>query len=465
MCERICRINFYFLFLVSGIFVAFSTKAQQNPEVKAIQYFNSGNYNESEKIFQKLLEQNPEDPMLNYYYGASRTENGHFGDQELTCLAKAEKQFTPERLYYYLGIQHHARQNWDRALKYYNQFRLSIPEKEQNALELNKKIQLCFNQSNLFIVTPENAHADTTGYASLDNNAIIPSEMEDRMDLTASAETIFDFNPDENLSVPRQALPDLPGIQASMPSGEQVHFQVDDFITYFYTSQFQTDEGLQIFEKGMKLQVEQENKLQEADRLRAEYKEIKASKEKEEIASEIMKLEYESYQLEEEINYAFSNSREIEKAYWDNAGTVSRKNFLLEQEKIMAQLEEENHDHSENREILLIELPVPKPVNAGKTTPPELVYKIQIGAYSKGIPSYKQRLFNKLSVIRTIENYTDEKGVVVYTTGNLASFEDALKMQNQVRQEGIQDAKVVPYIDGKRITLEQAKQIEAKNDI
>jgi hypothetical protein len=38
-------------------------------------------------------------------------------------------------------------------------------------------------------------------------------------------------------------------------------------------------------------------------------------------------------------------------------------------------------------------------------------------------------------------------------------------MQHQVKQEGIQDAQVVPYFKGKRITLEQAKQMEADNDI
>src|SRR5690606_31514871 len=132
MCDTMYKINFYFLLLLSGILISPYTKAQQNSEVKAIQHFNSGNFNESEKIFQALLEQNPTNTMFNYYYGASRTENGHYSDKELDCLTTAGKQFTPERLYYYLGIQHHSRENWDQALKYYNQFKLSVPEKEQN---------------------------------------------------------------------------------------------------------------------------------------------------------------------------------------------------------------------------------------------------------------------------------------------------------------------------------------------
>ena len=82
-----------------------------------------------------------------------------------------------------------------------------------------------------------------------------------------------------------------------------------------------------------------------------------------------------------------------------------------------------------------------------------------MGAYRRGLPPYVKRLFDKLSYIRKIENYTDEKGIVVYTTGNLTNYDDALKMQEQVRREGVEDAYVVPYFNGKRITLSEAKEI------
>ncbi len=68
-------------------------------------------------------------------------------------------------------------------------------------------------------------------------------------------------------------------------------------------------------------------------------------------------------------------------------------------------------------------------------------------------------------MIRTIENYTDEQGVVVYTTGNLSTLDLAVKMQSQVQQEGIKDAIIVPYFNGKRIPLEQAKKIEAGDEL
>ena len=89
----------------------------------------------------------------------------------------------------------------------------------------------------------------------------------------------------------------------------------------------------------------------------------------------------------------------------------------------------------------------------------ELIYRIQIGAYSRGLPAYMDRLYKKLSVIRKIENYTDDQGIVVYTTGRLTNFEDAIKMQKQVRREGIKDAFVVAYLNGKRISIKEAKEL------
>ena len=108
--------------------------------------------------------------------------------------------------------------------------------------------------------------------------------------------------------------------------------------------------------------------------------------------------------------------------------------------------------------VIQDEKPMVRPASKPKSS--GITYKIQIGAYSRGIPNNMKSVFSKISVIRKVENYTDEKGVVVYTTGNLISYEDAVIMQKQVQQEGIKDAIIAAYLNGKRITLEQAKEIE-----
>jgi hypothetical protein len=165
----------------------------------------------------------------------------------------------------------------------------------------------------------------------------------------------------------------------------------------------------------------------------------------------------------------------VENDWWHAADETTLHNFLVEQEKV--------------RTVLAGGVVKPEPVERGsvplteissdlfagrrealeesspRPTRGQLVYKIQIGAFSRGIPASRQRLFDKLAMIRTIENYTDEQGVVVYTTGSLSSLDLAVKMQSQVQQEGIKDAIIVPYFNGKRITLEQAKKIEAGDEL
>ena len=137
-----------FLFLLFAGNLVVLAGGQDVSAVRAMQLFDAGNYAEAEKLFNLLLEEDPGNPMLNYYYGASRTENGHYTDRDLQFLENAGKSMIPDRLNYYLGIQHHARNNWEQALRFYNQFRMSVPENEQQRLNLAQKIQQCFEQVN-----------------------------------------------------------------------------------------------------------------------------------------------------------------------------------------------------------------------------------------------------------------------------------------------------------------------------
>jgi hypothetical protein len=186
------------------------------------------------------------------------------------------------------------------------------------------------------------------------------------------------------------------------------------------------------------------------------------------IGQEILTIENETYGMQDIISRLHRECREAENEYWQKADATEVNNFTVELKKIKA-LKEGSYseamatDTKNDEPIVIIdpsELLLTPDINAGGTKTPELVYKIQIGAYSRGVPAHIKRLYNKLEMLRKIDNYTDENGVVVYTTGNLTNLEDAMTMRDQVRQEGIKDAHVVPYFQGKRITLEQAKEIE-----
>lgn len=462
---------------------------QDITEVRAIQMFHEGKFREAENAFARLLIEHPENPLLNYYYGASRTENGFFGENELDYLTFAGENFTPERLHYYLGMQHHARGNWKQALKFYNQFRMSVPVTEQQELELDKKIEQCFNQVNPYEVLMADATVATayegmitpaikqgeqqlrnTGEAE-ERNSLEAQEFEQNLaDILAEAEIPGSLVPGE-LAV----LPDLPGVPAvlTLPPGDAVTFMINPSITYVHTSQFHTEQGRKFFESGKSFQDKLDKDLAEIEAARQAYVKADAPEIKAALADKILSLEMDLLYLQSKIEENYTASRKVENEYWEKAGSSERSVFFAEQEKILEVLQA---IAAENNQPVQDEIPLFEEIEKVHTeflpatvSPPadtkdagELVYKIQIGAYSRGIPSNRQKLFNKLSVIRKIENYTDEKGIVVYTTGNLKSYDDAVRMQNQVKQEGIQDAVVAPYFNGKRIPLEQAKNIEAK---
>jgi tetratricopeptide (TPR) repeat protein len=494
----------FIVFLLFAAKVTIFAGTQDVSAVKAMQLFDAGNFTEAERMFGILLEEEPQNPMLNYYYGASRTENGNFNDSDLNHLLQAGKNITPDRLNYYLGMQYHARNNWEQALKFYNQFRLSVPENEQLELGLAEKIQQCFNHENPFAKSP--GQQPEPEYADLkqtepdlpqpadepeadlrhQDSVVVESEATAGVEMN-KAEPIPEEISRENepqsdtkkttgeFDIRRKALPDLPGVKPTydLPDGEQIEFQVSNQVTYLFTSQFKTDEGKQLFEQGQTLKRNLDEKIKEANSLREAYKNERNPETRAQLGKTILILETDSYRLQDEISRKFAAARKVEKQYWSTAGSVAIYNFQVENEKIQSVLNGETpgpeSTPSEKDSIVLIPLAVSDVFNSNPagtgSSAEKLVYKIQIGAYNRGVPPYRKRLYDKLSLIRKIENYTDENGVVVYTTGNLTKMEDAEKMLNQVKQEGIEDAIVVPYFNGKRITLEQAKKIEAGNDI
>ncbi len=89
---------------------------------------------------------------------------------------------------------------------------------------------------------------------------------------------------------------------------------------------------------------------------------------------------------------------------------------------------------------------------------PGVVFKVQIGAFKDEVPIDIANKFLQIAD-KGIKNYSDEKGLTVYTVGNFKSYEEANKTKTDVIAEGIIDAFVVAYSDGKKITLDEAKQL------
>ena len=438
--------------------------SQDSTAQKAFLLFDLGQFSEAEPYFKKLLDHKPDLAMLNYYYGACRTENGYYSEEDLNFLIKANQEGVPAKIDYYLGVQNQALENWDQAIRHYNRFRAGSSETEQTGLMLTEKIQQCFDHENPFITTqllPEEnpLQPEETVILTIDSNDTISIAVEQGTEkITESTEP----------SLTATGQTELPAENKSN-SNNPINFIVNQNITYFDLSNFKTEEGLKLFNEGELKQKELDFMLTTIEKLRDEYGSARSEATKTEIGYKILSSENESLSLQETINQLFIQSRLLEDGYWQNATPEEVKQFLINMEEHAAQQIKTAEPVLEH-EVLAVVSVIPDPeilpvvpdenIIPDLTETEELTYKVQIGAFSRSLPAYIDRLYKKLSLIRKIDNYTDEKGVVVYTTGSLTNLDDAVKLQKQVRQEGVQDAFVVAFFNGKRITLEQAKEIE-----
>lgn len=87
---------------------------------------------------------------------------------------------------------------------------------------------------------------------------------------------------------------------------------------------------------------------------------------------------------------------------------------------------------------------------------PGLVYKVQVGAFVHFDMNKYLEDANK-----NFEGETQD-GMNKYTMGNFRDIEAAEAFRSDVQKLGIRDAWIVPYIDGTRVTMEEAREYIAK---
>ena len=84
------------------------------------------------------------------------------------------------------------------------------------------------------------------------------------------------------------------------------------------------------------------------------------------------------------------------------------------------------------------------------------VFKVQIGAYSKDVPV---NVVNELIALagQGIETTKNDAGLTVYTVGNFTKYSEAEAKKNELNTKGLSDAFVVAYVDGKRVSVSEAR--------
>ncbi|MGQ8338572.1 SPOR domain-containing protein [Sunxiuqinia sp. A32] len=418
---------FLLLFIAVTIGSPENALAQNDPEVKARNFFDEGKYEQALPFFQDLVNLYPKDNKLNYYYVACMAETKNFTEEAELAIQNAYGEDTPAKIFYYQGQFLQANNNFDEAVNLYQRFEKEVKRKDVKETNVAELIELCKQGINPF-----------------------PKPVIEKPIVEAEAPKP---EPEpEPLTIPVELKNNL------------INFQVTPSIKYLNINQFKESSSIQSFIEGWKLEQKIEEQLAKMSSLRASYDDATGSK-KEELASKIIQLEKDSYELNKELNAHFAKAREKEIAYWDNAQPREIQNFATRihfmEDSIAKANQPKTAEESAKESILRLPKEVVEDILPEETQPAsnQVVYKIQIGAYSNTPPEWVQKLYKKLSVIRKIDQYTDDKGVTVYTVGELTSFQDALQMQSQVRVEGVKDAFVAAYKNGERIPVKEARKL------
>lgn len=394
-------------------------------ETLAIDYFNQGNYEKALPIFAKLAQSYPDHAMYNYYYGVSLIKNNIFETAAKEALLNSVVDKTPANANFYLATYFHALSEWQEAKDFYDRYAKVGSKQEKKSLRFDYYVDLCDKKNNPF--TPKKS-ADPALFG--DTLLKPPPKIDEK-----------------NYPIP-EAL-----------KSAWFNFQVNEFLAYHSIEDFRSEASKILFTKAWICTGKNDSLLSLTDSLRKTHDNIARVDTRLGIVQQIVDCEQKSYQMMKDREKFLEQSRAKESAYWEREGKtacVAHNDAILEREKRLAEnrkkaevaseaalLTEVKQDSVVTNEVKTVE----GDANSAVQSPAEiLVYKVKIGAFKNGVLTSTFRTsFAKVSKLRKIDKYTDEKKFVVYTVGNFSNPADAAKMKEQLIREGMKSSVVVTY--------------------
>jgi len=317
----------------------------------------------------------------------------------------------------------------------------------------------------LFTLADIELSATETGNTTRTDNGLIVSEniylSEKFLSMKEAEDTIKTLKTEPTTNIPKQEF-----IIPDSFSKSIIDFQINSEITYRNFRHFIKPESRKTFFQAWLLEKELQKLTKKADSLRKTYA-TASDEQKEAMAAYLLKIEKRTIDLNTEIPVLYQNARNEENQYWktatdDEVARFKEKVKLFNDSITQATQKIQEQNKIANTSIsdtLYLEKSKEKTDNVKQESATEVIYKIQIAAYKGKIPEPASKQIKKLSSIRKVENYVDDKGVKVFTTGNLKIYNEALTLQSQVRQEGVKNPIIAAYLKGKRITVAEARKL------
>ena len=145
------------------------------------------------------------------------------------------------------------------------------------------------------------------------------------------------------------------------------------------------------------------------------------------------------------IYKAFKNYKAEVEGY--DAGPENEIRPRISEEQVEAI---EQHIHQQEKDT--IKSVVNQPEN-------KILFKIQIANSSKKIPLNSP----KFGSVKNVEELVEDK-TFKYLTGNFKTMEEAFDEQRRLRKQGFEDAFTVAFINGKKSSMKEARELLAKKD-
>lgn len=394
-------------------------------ETLGIDYFQQGNFEKALPIFAKLAQSYPDNAMYNYYYGVSLIKNNLFETAAKEALLNAVVDKTPVNSNFYLAIYFHALGQWEEAKDFYDRYAKVGSKQEKKSLQYDYYVRLCGAKTNPF--KPRKL-ADT----GLFGDSILkpPPKIDEKIFPIPEALKKSSFN-----------------------------FQVNELLAYHSIDDFRSEASKILFTKAWMCTGKNDSILALTDSLRKVHDRIARVDTRLGMVQQIVDCEQKSFQLMRDREKYLEQSRVKESAFWEkegnkaaiayNATIVERENRLIEarrnsEKPVLPQPEPEVKRDSVKTEE-------PKVANSVETNTnnihtENLVYKVQIGSFRNGAMSsvFKQS-YAKISKLRKIDKYTDERKYVIFTVGSFTNPQDASRMKDQLIREGMRNSVVVTY--------------------
>jgi len=433
---NIYRLTFLLLFFISAGCPATAQEKFGN-ETLAKEYFEQGNYEKALPLFAQLIRTNPDNAMYNYYYGVTLVKNNLFETAAKEALLNAIVDKTPANSNFYMANYFHALENWQEAMDFYERYSGLAGKQERKTVNLDYYIDLCRKKINPFQVKNGNNQNEVFGDSAKKNTS----------------------QPD----LKNYPIPD--GLKSAW-----LNFQVNEEFVYHSIDDFRSEAGKVLFTKAWVVTGQNDSIIMVLDSLRKAHEKTAMVSTRLDLVQQIIGGEQKSYQLLRDREKLFEQARVKESAWWDKAEEqvkVDFKNMLAKRDEERATALQIAAEKAAEKAATEAALPAPEPLEQSVETEmtqseqedsadsKDLVeYKIQIGSFRNGVltPTFKT-LLSKLSKLRKIDHYTDEKKYEVYTVGNFQNYDDARKLKDQLVLEGAKGAFLVAYKNGVKVPV------------